>query len=708
MRTERVRGPARARAPRRAGAAPPRSATTRSTSCWERLRARPFLCLEITREELDRVAPGERSACSPRRRARPSAGARPPRHRPVPARTARPTGTPTSAPARAGRRAWWRTIDYAQLDRPSDVKVPWEISRLQWLLPAGQAYLLDRDERHAQAVRDTLEEWIEAEPLRRERQLGEPDGGRDPHPHLHVALPRARRQRVVARPGFRLRFLRTVYLHGDFVARNLELSDVNGNHLDADAAGIVFAGLFFGSGARPRAGRARLVAPRRRTPAPGDAGRCRLRDVDRISPARDRAVPPPGAPAAPARPGGAADWYVERLEAMARFAAAYTRPDGRSPAWGDADDARALPLGGQALGDHRYLGATMAAAWGAAVPVSGPRARGRLAARADAAGAARGHAGAAVRALRRRRLRRSARRRRPRLRRLRPGRPRGPRRPRPQRHHRRSTPCSTASRYSLDPGTFTYTGSPEWRNRFRSTAAHNAVQVDGQELNRLGEPITSGACSDDARPLDTDLATEGGCRRSASATPATSGLPIRSACREPFSSTSSGTGSLVLDEVDGRSEHELTRALHAPARGDLSARRKRGTASTSAVAASTSRWSGWTAAPAPAGSRPRTASRCEAPTLELARTRAGGRLGVAFAPAGDDERPGDLAAARGRVMNARPPFVLTAYPLSHDLPRATRRGRGGRARLPEHPAPPAVGTARPALDARAESAVDAA
>jgi uncharacterized heparinase superfamily protein len=40
-----------------------------------------------------------------------------------------------------------------------------------------------------------------------------------------------------------------------------------------------------------------------------------------------------------------------------------------------------------------------------------------------------------------------------------------------------------------DPGTYCYHGEPEWRDYFRSTRAHNTIEVDGQSSSQPGGPF---------------------------------------------------------------------------------------------------------------------------------------------------------------------------------------------------------------------------
>ena len=250
---------------------------------------------------------------------------------------------------------YFRDIEYANLELPCDVKYPWELSRLQWLIPAGQAYLLTGEEKYAEAVKNILHHWIKNNPY-----AGTVNWACTMETALRILTwtwffhvfhqSRAWRDSV-----FRQEFLRALFLHAVFTERHIERSDVNGNHYTADAAGLVFAGLFFGQGwcatRWQRSAWDILTQEIERQVYPDgvdfEASIAYHRLVSELFllPAlyRGRLALPVSAT------------YRERLVAMAKFTACYIKPDGTAPLWGDADDGRALPFGGQGINDHRYL-----------------------------------------------------------------------------------------------------------------------------------------------------------------------------------------------------------------------------------------------------------------------------------------------------------------------------------------------------------------
>jgi uncharacterized heparinase superfamily protein len=283
------------------------------------------------------------------------------------------------------RSEYFRRINYLNPVQPGgaqvrDVKFPWELSRLQWLIPAGQAYRLTGDEKYALTVREILEDWMAQNPYA---------GSVNWACTMEVALRIYswswffhvfRKSRAWEESGFRLRFLSFLYLHGDFTARHLECSDINGNHYTADAAGLVAAGLFFNA---PLGTRDLLDTSARRVInvrlCKGGIGQIAERWVrlgwEILTGELKRQVYPDGVdfemsvayhrlvlelfllPAFYREACGltVSDDYWNDIIAMARFTVAYSRNSGTSPLWGDADDGRVLPLGGQSINDHRYL-----------------------------------------------------------------------------------------------------------------------------------------------------------------------------------------------------------------------------------------------------------------------------------------------------------------------------------------------------------------
>jgi uncharacterized heparinase superfamily protein len=390
----------------------------------------------------------------------------------------------------SGRRwplEYGRRLHYADLGQPTDVKVPWEISRLQWLLPAGQSYALTGNEERARDARDVIDEWIDGNPYAL---------GINWACTMDVALRLLsltwlfhsfHGSEAWSEPAWRGRFLRSVYLHGLFTERNLERSDVNGNHYTADLLGLVAAGVFFGRGASPerwlRLGWSELerevlvqVHPDGVDFEASSAYHRLVAEFFLLAVLLRRSVG-----------GSVSEPMLDRLRAMGRFVAAYTRTDGSAPDWGDADDARALPFGGQPTNDHRYLAAAIELSAGVGTPhpragagaaelwwLLGPEAVSVDPAEPESRPVAFPDGGVYIL--------------------------RGP-------HDHVFADCGPVGLAGrgghghndclsfeahldgrpllVDCGAYAYTRSIEWRNRFRSTAFHNTPRIDEQEQNRL-------------------------------------------------------------------------------------------------------------------------------------------------------------------------------------------------------------------------------
>ncbi|MEO7133240.1 MAG: alginate lyase family protein, partial [Vicinamibacterales bacterium] len=321
-----------------------------------------------------------------------------------------------------------------------------------------------------------------------------------------------------ANDDFRRRMLRSLFIHGEFIARNLETSDINGNHYLSDAAGLVAIGAFFAhtpDGQRWLSLGQRIITHEILLQVHPDGV-----DHEGSTPYHrlvlelflfsyilldrtGRTVPPE---------------CRERLARMCDFVVAYTKPNGLAPLIGDADNGRVHKLGLQELNDHRYLLSTASVYcrsekwtgaadhfWDESFWMLGPDGAAAFDAlrpqRPSSASAAFPDGGFYV-------LRNAG-------------------------SHvivdcgevgmrgRGGHGHNDALSFELymngmngitDCGAYVYTGSREWRNRFRSTAFHNTVQVDGEELNRFIEPNALWQLHDDARPSGVrfDLSSTGG------------------------------------------------------------------------------------------------------------------------------------------------------------------------------------------------------
>lgn len=246
-------------------------------------------------------------------------------------------------------------IDISQAPSGNDVKIPWELARLQHFITLGQAYHLTKDERFAIEFSKQLQSFVKSNP---------PELGIHWLCAMEVAL-RAISVSIAfylfrSSPNFDLAtlkaLLKLMLSHGQFVRENLEFSHrITSNHYLSDLVGLLFIGVLF-----PEFREANHWAEF----AQGEI----LREMDKQIYA------------------DGVDWeastgyhalvlelflysfllckengrtlekrYWQKLEQMFTFVRSYLKPDGMAPLIGDCDNGRMIIWQHRAARDHSYL-----------------------------------------------------------------------------------------------------------------------------------------------------------------------------------------------------------------------------------------------------------------------------------------------------------------------------------------------------------------
>lgn len=388
----------------------------------------------------------------------------------------------------------WSRLDFLNADAVGDHKLIWELNRHQYLVILGKAYWYTGDERYAAAFADHLTAWMDANP---------PKQGINWASSLEIAfrsiawiwaLHFFRESRHLT-PAVFLRSLQFLYLHGRHIERYLSTYFSPNTHLTGEALGLFYLGTVFPefrSARRWQAMGLRILTEQLDVQLRGDGvyfeqatyyhrytadfylhllilGRANGMELDaRIE---------------------------DKLKLLLDHLMYLTRPDGTTPLIGDDDGGRLLPLDGRAPNDFRAALATGAA----------------LFARPDCRFVAGGAAEETLWLLGREGVRRFGE--------LEPAAPAetsrafresgyfvmrdgwsadanylvvdcGPHGVLNCGHaHADALALDLAARgrtFLVDPGTYTYTGDPELRDRFRSSLAHNTVAVDGKSSSVPG------------------------------------------------------------------------------------------------------------------------------------------------------------------------------------------------------------------------------
>ncbi len=146
--------------------------------------------------------------------------------------------------SRTWEKSFYTKINSKESINKSDIKVPWELSRFHQAQYLAKAYLITQDEKYSKKFFELLNDWIESNPF---------CFGVNWTCAMEVAI-RAVNWILALHifnksPHFtneiQTKIYSSLYQHGLFIRNNLEYGRRNGNHYLSDLMGLIWLGAFF-------------------------------------------------------------------------------------------------------------------------------------------------------------------------------------------------------------------------------------------------------------------------------------------------------------------------------------------------------------------------------------------------------------------------------------------------------------------------------
>ena len=244
---------------------------------------------------------------------------------------------------------FYKKIKKVDLNNNADIKVPWELSRFQYIPTLGQAYLSTNDLKYALEFKNQIEDWIEKNPIEMSVNWT---------CTMDVAIrvcnwiagysffkdcPNINKE-------FWIKYNEELYSHGEYIFNNLEnKSEYKSNHYLSNLAGLIYLGIYLNNSIWLDFGLEEFEKEMKNQVNPDGtdyeasiAYHCLVTEIflfASILCSKNNITFSKG--------------YMTKLEKMIEFIMDITKPNGLIPLIGDMDSGRFIILTGYGITDKR-------------------------------------------------------------------------------------------------------------------------------------------------------------------------------------------------------------------------------------------------------------------------------------------------------------------------------------------------------------------